>query len=200
MRARPAATFAHSLPEAWACMPDVGDERAVAEQLCDPERICAELAARLQQVRPELHVDEFARTAVWVPNRDSSDIGGTLQVGLMGPDAGDEGKESSREYFRSLIEPDQRTWCTVFSRSIDEVDIPAGPALLVREVITRHEPPESEREEIVTDSTIYIVFPPDSTDMLELTFKTPALELGDDMAAEAAWIVQTLEVTLGEPA
>lgn len=180
-------------------MPAPGEEPAVAEKLCDGQETRAELAERLRIVRPELRPEDFVRVAVWVPRRDTSEIAGVLRVTLLGPEEGDEGKPSSRDYFRSLLEPDERTWCTVFSRDIEEIEIPAGPTLFVREIMTRHKPPESEEDETVTDDTSYVVFPPGSQDALNFSFQTSALELGAEMVADAAWMMDTLEVTLGEP-
>jgi hypothetical protein len=51
----------------------------------------------------------------------------------------------------------------------------------------------------VTERVGYIVFPPGSSDALQLTFATDALDLADAMAEDAYTMVASLNVLLGEP-
>lgn len=191
--------FDLSVPETWASIPPVPDdsgwEREVAEELCDGQYNRAVLEYRLQCTHPDLMVERHNGLGVWVPSRNLPDIGGFLVIDAR---LGDEGHELRREEYRSLIDPDQRDWCTVFSRHIEEVELPAGPALVVREVLSQNQAPGSEEDEVVEEHTIYTVFPPGCTDALELMFWTPSLELGDEMAADAAATMETVSVALGD--
>lgn len=186
------------LPDTWAWIPLVDDgsgwEREVAARLADGQDNQAEAAARLRSALSDMITDDTKAAAIWKPRRDTPLLGGGMLVRGMMPEPG---AELTRESTRAMLEPDLRTGITVFSRSIDDVDVPAGPALLVREVTAVHQPPDSEHEEIVGDSTKYFIFPPGCTDAMQMVFTTPALELGDELAADAAAIVDTLEVTLG---
>lgn len=199
-RPLPMVDMDYSIPETWWLIPTVADdsrwEWRVAGRLCDGEENRALLGARLQRAHPKLVSEPSQELGVWVPNRDVPEVVGVLLVDLV---LGDEGYEASRDFYRSVIDADRRTGCTVYSRTVEDVEVPAGPALLVREVLVQHQPPGSGEDEIVEERTIYAVFPPGCTDALELMFWTPSLELGDDMAADAAAIVDTLTVTVGEP-
>jgi hypothetical protein len=111
--------------------------------LCDGEEKRAILAKQLYEVRPALSLDAYAAVAVWVPDRDNPEPQGVLQTLTVVPDEGEEGTECSRERFRGIIEtPSPRV--TVYSRSIDEVDVPAGPALVLRSVTARSDDPREE--------------------------------------------------------
>lgn len=191
---------ANWLPDTWAWIPLVNDgsgwERDVAAQLADGGDNQTEMAVRLRSAHCDIVTDDTKRAAVWKPKRDTPLLGGCMLIKMMLPDPG---VELTRAYCRCGLEPDQRTGVTVFSRSIEDVEVPAGPALLVREVKTVHQPPGSQYEEIISDDTKYFIFPPGCTDAMQLVFTTPALELGDDLAADAAAIVESLEVTLGPP-
>ncbi len=185
-------------PETWCLIPTVADdsgwERQVADQLCEGGDNRVLLESRLHRGHPMLISEPHQELGVWVPRRDVPEVVGVLLVDLV---LGDEGHELRRDFYRGLIDPDPRTWCTVLSRHIEDVEVSAGPALLVREVIVQHQPPGSGEDEIVEEHAIYTVFPPGCTDALELMFWTSALEFGDYMVADAAAIVDTVTVTLG---
>jgi hypothetical protein len=198
-RPLPMVDIDYSIPDTWCLIPNVPDdsrwEWRVAERMCDGQENRALLGARLHRAHPKLISEPRQELGVWVPDRKIPEVAGVLMVDLV---LGDEGHEASRDYYRSRIDPDQRTGLTVFSRAVEDVELPAGPALLVRELVVQHQPPESGEDEIVEEYTSYTVFPPGCIDALELTFWTPSLELGDDMAADAAAIVDTLTVTRGD--
>lgn len=195
----PMVDMDYLIPETWCLIPTVADEsgweRRVADQLCEGENNRVLLESRLNRGHPLLISEPRQGLGVWVPRRDVPEVAGALLVDLV---LGDTGHELSRGFYRSLIDPDQRTWCTVLSRTIEDIQVSAGPALLVREVIVQHQPLGSGEDEIVEEHAMYTVFPPGCIDALELMFWTPTLELGDDMAADAAAIVDTLTVTLGD--
>jgi hypothetical protein len=192
-----------STPDTWASIPviegDPGWAQKAAALLCDGEpaqAAQAALAARLERTHPELITDLHLLLGVWVPDRSVPDLAGVMTVDWVLPD---EGQLLDRRYYRSLIDPDRRRGHIVFSRQVDEVDVPAGPALLVREVIARRASPWLPWRRTLQENVIYTVFPPGCSDALELTFITFALDRGEDLTADAATMLETLRIVLGEP-
>lgn len=186
-------------PDTWASIPVVEDEpgwaRDAAALLCDGEAAQAVLATRLERTHHELIADPHLQLGVWVPDRAAPAVAGLMTVDWVVPD---EGQALDRTSYRALIDPDRRSGHAVFGRHIDEVEVPAGAALLVREVIARRDSSWFPWRKALQENVIYTVFPPGCSDALELTFVTFSLELGDTLAADAAAVLDTLRVTLEE--
>ncbi|MDQ4020050.1 MAG: hypothetical protein M3257_00060 [Actinomycetota bacterium] len=186
-----------STPVTWASLPvtdpELGWVDRTAALLADADDVRAELAAILEQARPELLTEPLLALAVWVPDRSVSAVTGLLTVDWIEPD---EGRALTRDYYRSLIDPDRRRGHTAFGRAVDDVEVPAGPALLVQEVISRPDRSSFPARSKPQENVIYTVFPPGCREAIELTFATPALHLGDALAADAATVVETLRVNL----
>lgn len=127
-----------------------------------------------------------------MPDRSVPDVVGLMTVDWVLPD---EGQPLDLSYYHGLVEPDRRSGHTVFGRHVDEVEVPAGPALLVREVIARRDSHWFPWRKALQENVIYTVFPPCCSDALELTFVTFALERGEEFAADAAAVLDTLRVT-----
>ncbi len=127
-----------SMPETWASIPAVGSDpdwtRDVAELLCDGTSAQVALAAKLAENHAALIEEPHLILGVWVPDRAIPDVAGLMFVDWVVPA---EGLPVNRETYRALIDPDRRTDHVTFSRHVEELDIPAGEALLVREVIAR---------------------------------------------------------------
>lgn len=188
-----------SAPDTWASIPVVEGEPGWAQDaaalLCDGEAAQAVLATRLERTHHELIADPHLLLGVWVPDRAAPTVAGLMTVDWVLPD---EGRALNRASYRALIDPDRRSGHTVFGRHIDEVEVPAGEALLVREVIARRDSSRFPWRKALQENVIYTVFPPGCSDALELTFVTFSLELGDTLAADAAAVLDTLRVTLEE--
>lgn len=195
----PLGSYELSAPSTWASIPVIEDDPAWAPEaaalLCDSEAAQAVLATRLERTRSKLIADPHLLLGVWVPDRSVPDVAGFMTVDWVLPD---EGRLLDRSYYRSLLEPDRRSGHTAFSRHVDEVEIPAGPALLVREVIARRHSDWLPWRKTLQENVIYTVFPPGCSDALELTFVTFALERGEELAAEATTVLDSLRVTLEE--
>ena len=188
-----------SAPDTWASIPvtaaEPGWAREVADLLCDGESARAELAARLERSHPLLVDEPHLVLGVWVPDRSEPEVAGLVTMDLILPDGN---RPLTRGYYRSLIDPDRRRGHTVYGRGVDELDVPAGPALLVQEVISRPDEGSFPARSTLQENVIYTVFPPGCRDALELAFATPVLHLGDALAADAASVVDTLRITLAE--
>lgn len=195
----PLGSYELRAPDTWASIPviegDPGWAQAAATLLCDGESAKAALAARLEGTHPELIADPHLLLGVWVPDRSVPDIAGLMTVDWVLPD---EGRPLDRDYYRSLVDPDRRSGHTVFDRYVDEVDVPAGPTLRVREVIARRGSHWFPWRKELQENVIYTVFPPGCSDALELTFVAFALERGEELAADAVAVLDTLRVTLEE--
>jgi hypothetical protein len=150
---------------------------------------------KLERTHPELIADLHLLLGVWVPDRSVPEIAGLMTVDWVLPD---EGRLLDRCYYRGLIDPDRRRGHIVFNRRVDEVEVPAGPALLVREVIARRDSRWLPWRKTLQENVIYTVFPPGCSDALELTFVTFALDRGEELAADATAMLDTLHVTLEE--
>ncbi len=163
--------------------------------LCDGEDVRSALADRLEASHPLLVDGPHLTVAVWVPDRSVPDVAGLTTVGWTVPDGP---QPLTRDYYRSLIDPDRPSRHPVLGRAVDDVEVPAGPALLVQEVISRPDESSVLARSTPQQNVIYTVFPPGCPNALELTFATPVLRLGDALAADAAAMVETLRVSLGE--
>ena len=132
----PLGSYEPSIPDTWASIPviesDPGWGQDAAALLCDGAAAQAALAAKLERTHTELIADLHLLLGVWVPDRSVPDVAGLMTVDWV---LSDEGQPLDRSCYHSLVEPDRRSGHTVFGRHVDEVEVPAGPALLVREVI-----------------------------------------------------------------
>ena len=198
-RLAPLGSYELSALDTWASIPvtesDPGWAQDAAALLCDSDAARAALTARLERTHPELITDLHLLLGVWVPDRSVPEVAGLMTVDWVLPD---EGRPLDRCYYRGLIDPDRRRGHTVFNRQVNEMEVPAGPALLVREVIARRDSPWLPWRKTLQENVIYTVFPPGCSDALELTFVTFALDRGEELAADAATILDTLHVTLEE--
>lgn len=196
--AAPLGAYELSVPGTWASIPvtegDPGWALEVAALLCDGAAAQAALATCLERTHPGLITDPHLQLGVWVPDRSVPDVAGLMTVDWVLPD---DGRPLDRTYYRSLIDPDRRRGHTVFGRLVDEVEVPAGPALLVREVIARRDRRFPWRKAL-QENVIYTVFPPSCSDALELTFVTFVLDRAEELAADAATVLDTVRVTLEE--
>jgi len=197
---RPIADFQIHLAPAWAKIPVAPEDTdwaiRVADELCDDEGLKKRLAFGLKRalsnlLGPKPHV----LAAVWVPERSRGDAEGVLTVDWIGPDPG---ARLDLPYYRRLVETTKRAGVEILEQKLEEVTLPAGPALRIRERTARSSGKLFSRRKDVYDCVMYTVFPPDSRDALTLTFSTDALNLGDAMVAEADAMVPSLNVLLGE--
>jgi len=143
------------------------------------------LTRQLTVMHSALTEQPHLAVAVWVPDPETGELCGALAVDHL---ITDEVPVLTREYYRSKVEPDTRSYVEMFHREIEELDVPAGPALRVNEIVCRDE------AQVIEEFVIYTVFPPQCTDAVELTFSTPNLHLAELLAADAAAIAETLVV------
>ncbi len=189
--------FELSAPDTWAPLPDEpqsGWDQDAAEQLCDGKGSRATLARRLQRLQRRLTDVPHLLAAVWVPDRASPKVAGLLYVDRVSP-AGRV--RIDREWCRNLIEPDLRSGVRVFAHYVDDVDLPAGPGLLVSEIIAEPASRWFPWSKEVRENLTYIVLPPGCSDALMLRFSAVE-ELGERLEADAAATMATLTVSLGE--
>jgi hypothetical protein len=191
----PLGSYELSAPDTWAAIPEMesepGWEKDVADLLCDTEQTQAALAALLKATHADLIADTHLLVAVWVPDRSVSEIVGLMTVDWILPE---EGQLLDISSYRDLVDSDPRRGLQALDRHIDEVEIPAGEALLVREVIARSDSRSFPQRTALQENVIYTVFPPGCSEALELTFSTFVLEL----AADAAAVLDSLHVRLAE--
>ncbi len=198
---RPIVDFQIAPPPTWAAIPALPQEGdwplAVADRLCDNAAAHKKLAIGLMTAHRNLiGPDPHVLVAVWVPDPSTGDGQGLLTVDWMLPDPG---SALDRPYYRQSIARIRRPNLTVLHQRIDDIHVPAGPAVRERERVARSSGRLFSRREMVSETVIYTVFPPGSTDALQLTFSTDALDLADAMAADAEATVGTLTILLGEP-
>ncbi|MPZ66618.1 MAG: hypothetical protein GEU83_14275 [Pseudonocardiaceae bacterium] len=194
---RPLGDFDLSAPDTWLPLPHEGPlgwTHIAAERLCDGGRTRAKLARRLERLQPTLTADPHLMVEVWVPDRASPRVAGLLFVDWVVPDGG---LRIDREYYRGLIEPDRRSGVRVFAHYVDDVELPAGPAVLVSEIIAEPTSRWFPLRKDVREKLTYVVFPHGCSDALKLTF-TAAEEFGEKLEADATSVMNTLTVSLGE--
>lgn len=185
----------------WHQIPVVPDDspwpEQVADALTEGEWAHCRVAENLRREHlgiidePESHM----MAGIWVPEPQTGEICGLMFLDLIIPDA--EGNPVTRDLYRALVEPDRRRGITVHERHLAELDLPAGPALLAREIIARPSGLLRWRR-TVQENAIYTVFPVGSGDAVQFTCSTELLHRGEVMAADAAFAIGTLELELGE--
>jgi hypothetical protein len=198
---RPIADFQLTLPPAWAKIPVKPEDSdwtvRVANYLCDDEGLRRRLAVGLKRAnRDLLGPDPPVLAAVWVPDRTVGDPQGMLTVDWAGPDPG---VRLDLPYYRGLVETTPRAGVEILEQKMDEVTLPAGPALRIRERTVRSSGKLFSRRKDVYECVIYTVFPPECRHSLVLTFATDAVDLGDKMVEQADAMVPSLNVLLGDP-
>jgi hypothetical protein len=197
---RPIADFQLALRPTWAKVP-VAPEASdwpldVADRLCDEGPLRAVLASRLAGAHRDLLGDEpHVMAGVWVPDRAVPEALGILTVDWL---VADPTSVVSRQDYRERIARSPRRDLTVLAQLVEDIDLPAGPAVRERERVSRSSGRRFSRRETVFETLIYTVFPPESTDALQLTFSTTALDRGDAMAEDGDAMLATLNVLLGE--
>lgn len=195
----PAGDFDLSIPRAWVALPQQAAsgwaQHAAAELSTIPGRR-DQVAERLERVQPELTSQHHLMVAVWAPQQASPELAGTLTVDRIVPPAG---QRVDRDDYRLLIEPDHRRKVTVFARYIDDIDVPAGPALLVTEVLTQSTSRWRPWDKLAIKNLIYTVFPQGCSEALQLAFNTThAGVLDEALQLDADATIDTLTVSLGE--
>lgn len=132
---------------------------------------------------------------MWVPAPTPSEVAGMLTVDRIVPP---EGQRVNREHYRALIEPDHRQKVTVFGRYIDDIEVPAGLALLLSVVVGQPRSRWRPWDKMIAQNFMFTIFPPGCSDALQLAFSTSIVELADALRADATGAMRTLTVTLGE--
>lgn len=195
---RPLGDFDLVVPDTWQGLPGAGRSgwtEVAAELLCDGKKARIKLARRLEGMHPALTANGHLMVQVWVPDRASAKVAGLLLVDGVAPA---EKVRLDRDYYRGLIEPDRRSGVRVFAHYVDDVELTAGPALLVSEMVAE---PKLDRwlplTKEVREKLTYVVFPRGCSDALKLTF-TALEEFGERLEADAVSIMDTLTVSLGE--
>ncbi len=203
MPEQPLARLSHvtalNLPDTWAAVPNVAtNDRAwtgdVAATLCDGAQAQALVAAKLAEAHSEMISEAHVVVGVWVPDRVLPDIAGMFFLDWVVPT--DDGLEVNRRTYRSLLDPDCRTDHVTYRRMLKELDVPAGPALLVHEVIAR---PLKSWKRMVQENITYTVFPRGCSDAVTLAFVSFAPEFGDVLAHDAEVGVNSLRLALAQP-
>lgn len=188
------------LSETWSSVPNVprpGDWPAeVAALLAEEGKARGRLTKALRKSHPDLLDPQGIRLVigVWVPDREAGVVGGVVFADVLG---GDPETPASRAYYRSLVEPDRRTGLTVYGRQLEDVELPAGPTLVAREVISRR----TGIRHVLQHNVICTVFPPDSCQALQVTASTPNMALAESLEIEIEKAMATLTLTFRqEPA
>ncbi|MPZ66621.1 MAG: hypothetical protein GEU83_14290 [Pseudonocardiaceae bacterium] len=188
-----------SIPDTWASIPvttaEPGWAQEAAVQLCDGEQERADLAAALERSHPDMVANQPDALWVWVPDRTVPNWSGMMTMTWLTPD---NTWRLDRATYRELIEPDHRSGVSAMERVIADVDLPAGDALLVREIVERSESTMLPWRKALQENVIYALFPAGSFDALQFMFSTMALHLGDVLADDAAAVLKSVRVTLDE--
>lgn len=188
-----------SIPDTWAALPvtegDPGWAQDAALRLCDGEQERADLATALERSHPDMVVNQPDAVWIWVPDREVPDWAGTMTMTWITPDGT---WRLDRETYREFIRSDNRPGMSVVECVTDDIELPAGNGLLIREMVERRESTLMPWRKALQENVTYAVFPAGSSDALQFLFATMALHLGDVLADEAAAVVQSLRVTLEE--
>jgi hypothetical protein len=180
-------------PDGWYAMPleeSPGWHSDLAESLvADPIRREL-LAQQLKGMRAEvLEVRAlWLGLAAWIPAPDESPVCAGLGAEVV---VDSPGEVVDRDRLRKDLEEYPLRGMIQHQRTLVDVDLPAGPALLQHDVVS------DERTGEIEERIIYHVFPPGADEGIRLTFVTPNLHLGERLAEEADRIAESLVVKLG---
>lgn len=151
----------------------------------------ADAASRLEQLllaaQPALLRQQPAlAVAVWVPDPVAGFPQAHLVVELL------VGDGTTADGYAASLDPTPRPGQRVLRFDAERTRLPAGDTVVVSMA-------GSEGDGEIEEQLSFVVFPEDSIDALSLTFATNALHLGDDLAADAWTIAESLTVTIGTP-
>lgn len=124
--------------------------------------------------------------AVWVPDRSTGEVYGTMALELR------VGVTTPADYLASVRKPARDRRVKVFHHDSAPAEVEAGPAV----VVTRAQADRGSR--VVLNEIEWTVFPPGSSEALQLAFGTPVAEFAQALADESAAAVNRLSVTLGQ--
>lgn len=128
------------------------------------------------------------RLAVWVPDRASGAVLGTMAVELRVE------APSPEAYLRSVRKPARDRLVKVLHHDSAPAVVAAGQAVVVTRAY------RERKTDIVLDEIEWTVFPEGSSDAVQLVFSTPRADFAQQLSDESADIVNRLSVTLGTPA
>ena len=182
-------------PDTWVGVPqptppDFADELTdhLVGRLDDGQRHRADVLQHVKGVVAELTEQESLGVAVWVPDTDRPVLAAAMVVDFVVPSPGVAFDAATLlEIARSSTPPDG---VERLSRSVELVELPAGPAVVQREIVA--DLPGGEVEENIK----YTVFPPKAAEALAISFASPHLELGERLEADALAIAESLTVEL----
>jgi len=178
-------------PGTWIGVPlpppvDFADR--LAGELAPTPDLVPELVAHFKGVISEATADPHFGVALWIADRERPVAYALLVVDVVVPDADlPFDVETLYDIARTSSAPDG---IERLSRDVERVDLPAGPAVLQREIVAAE--PGGEIEERIK----YTVFPPKGAEALALAFAGPHLHLGERLEADARVIAESLQVGL----
>lgn len=196
MSARELVGYDLAGPLTWAALPLLPATdprwavglREVAETLTDGAAAAQRCEQVLAVAQPGYVEQGHQAVFVWVADPADGTPTGVLAVQLLVHDAGD-GLARPEIFEASLPVAEDRP--EMLRHEVGRERLPAGEAVVVGALM--HDP-RGDLEESVT----YVVFPDGSADALELAFATGDLHLADVLLEDAATIVGSLTVTLGD--
>lgn len=191
--------FRIAASEAWVALPLDADApdgwpQPLADQLgLQEEAARNRFVSEAVLMRPALVADPHLSVAVAVPEAASGAIAATMSLDLL---TGDPEHPADLDSFYALVVPDTRPWLHVYEQVVERTEVPAGPALVVRETVARRRLPGLPR--YPEEHVVWTVFPPGCADALQLTLATDHLHLGDDLAVSARECAESLVALYGQ--
>ena len=160
----------------------------LAPQVHDPADVAALAAAALPVVRTGFRAP-LIDAGVWVPDPRIPEVIGTMTVHLVVARLRDPPLTPAG--WRSIIEPDRRRPGQVEWRSVEDAEVPAGPAVVAHER-------SAQRSRLPEDRIQWTIFPHGSRDAVQLSFSTPYTAWRQEMTEDAAVMARHVTVELGK--
>ena len=156
--------------------------------LDDGEPHRSEVLQHVKGVVAEVTAEPHLGVAVWAPDPARPVLCAAMLVDFIVPDEGiGFDAETLLEIARNAAPPPD---VERLSRSVELVELPAGAAVVQRDIIADR--PGGEVEENIK----YTVFPPGAVEALSIAFAGPHLSLGELLEADAQAIAESLTVEL----
>lgn len=202
MNARPLAAWDIAAPPTWGGLPlvplDDADPYAAQLVRAELEATAADLTTdveaqerllgELTRIQPTVAHEGLALLAAWVPDPIAGVIMGMMTAELMADAQG-----CPMAQFRAELRPEPVDGGSVLRFDVDEVELPAGPALLIDAL-------GSDEAGDVHASVRFVCYPPGASEAVILTFDTTALHLSEELVADAWAVARSMVLELAEGA
>ncbi|MGN8244381.1 hypothetical protein ACTHAM_001284 [Cellulomonas soli] len=123
---------------------------------------------------------------VWVPDRASGEVHANMAMELV------VGATTAEDYLKMVRKPPRDRQYKVFHYDTAPAEVVVGPAVIVTRARA------DRKTKLVTNEIEWTIFPPGSSEVIQMLFLTPVAAFAQAMADESVDMANRLSVTLGQ--